>query len=611
MGGGKKKGGGFTESFIVPKSVFQRLEEEGGGGDEQVGGKKLRRTFQSDDVGDAEFWKKMAEKRQQITEESASQIQDRAIGPVVTSRGEIVRSVKNEASNDETLSKFFPQLEVQAKVLKILHFIRKHGDLVTWNPKTLEVTIYGKHYPGSNLVDILDFLLVPNPDPTDGIKTYPGAYPDGFYDVGESVPRQADKVYRALKSVPDARFFTDLLDGRAVGVIESRPEVMQFDLEEEGAAKEEQTLVRQEAMKLFRKSIDKGAAAEKVYSMENKLVEAEAKDYKEIAALLKTRLAASKDDLVTKAKTMSLSQLEAEMQKLREERTRVHLRSPTLDAMISFLEGKIAMLEKHLARIRSAEKADLGKFIDDTTDPIHQSPFLVKVLKATYLKRMTNYFNNMFLTGSIDPSILVATIKQEENRKPPLKALLDNLEKVRGATENKMISELKKNYHDSLLTGDEVDTLLLEFNTMKDAFPRYILGLEEVKGLIEAAPPKEKTPPREEEDDDDDEDEEDTFKTPPPAPAPARAPSPAPAAAAAAAATAAAAAATPLPPSPPPSPLPRKKKQPSKKKRAEIPKDKEGQAEADFLREGVYNLEEGLRRSERTRKAPDRFDSKK
>jgi hypothetical protein len=71
----------------------------------------------------------------------------------------LLKETSSITSQDEQdLLSMFPP-ETQFKVKRLLLLLRKHSNLVTWDPKTYELTIFGKHYPKSNIIDIISYLL--------------------------------------------------------------------------------------------------------------------------------------------------------------------------------------------------------------------------------------------------------------------------------------------------------------------------------------------------------------------------------------------------------------------------------------------------------------------
>ena len=59
---------------------------------------------------------------------------------------------------DEEILKFFRPNE-KPFIYKLLKFLRMNGDVITWDDDTLEVNINGQDYPGSSIVDILNYLM--------------------------------------------------------------------------------------------------------------------------------------------------------------------------------------------------------------------------------------------------------------------------------------------------------------------------------------------------------------------------------------------------------------------------------------------------------------------
>ena len=62
---------------------------------------------------------------------------------------------------DEEILKFFRPNE-KPFTYKLLKFVRMNRDVLTWHDDTLEVNINGKDYPGSSIVDILNYLMDKN-----------------------------------------------------------------------------------------------------------------------------------------------------------------------------------------------------------------------------------------------------------------------------------------------------------------------------------------------------------------------------------------------------------------------------------------------------------------
>ena len=128
----------FVESFVIPKSVFLSLKQQEKSivplpTVNQEGGGRINIKRKNED-----FEKYLMNKRAKI---------------------DIVESQQQDTPRDEeTILKMFP-IHSQHKVYRLLKLIKKHKSLINWDPETYELNIFGKHYPDSNIVDIMAYLI--------------------------------------------------------------------------------------------------------------------------------------------------------------------------------------------------------------------------------------------------------------------------------------------------------------------------------------------------------------------------------------------------------------------------------------------------------------------
>ena len=67
-------------------------------------------------------------------------------------------SAKNDIESENIILKMFPQTET-FKLERIFFYIRQQPGLIGWNPQTLELIAFKKICPGSNIVEILSYLI--------------------------------------------------------------------------------------------------------------------------------------------------------------------------------------------------------------------------------------------------------------------------------------------------------------------------------------------------------------------------------------------------------------------------------------------------------------------
>ena len=361
---------GFTESYIVPKSVFDELSSSS---KEQVGGRKNKKHGEGEKFGD-DFMKFLANKRQKVTEEGHSEI-----GPVVTSRGEVLSAAANEEAteqDDVRLSQLF-KFSWQYKVRQVLSYIRREGDVVMWDPKTFEVTIYGKHYPDSNLFDIIYFFLAGEKD-----AVYPSAYDNEDIYPGYSVPRQSDKVYKALKDTRHGSYFVKLLNANVVRLLESDQVMLLHHLDQEKIAQERQTEKRQQDIRDFQAHFDPDTAS--MAEIENKIADAEIKGFSGLVKWLKNSLEKKAQQSFSEGGGMGLDELNESIRLLKEERAKLHRESPTLNTLIEFYVETLESREQFLENFK-------GKGVRDMMEILEHPPAWLDETSAHYLE-MTGVF---------------------------------------------------------------------------------------------------------------------------------------------------------------------------------------------------------------------------
>ena len=106
---------------------------------------------------------------------------------------------------DEEILKFFRPNE-KPFIYKLLKFLRMNGDVITWDDDTLEVNINGQDYPGSSIVDILNYLTDKNSNDL--------FYTTGDYDTTDrlmlGMPQNTIEVVKALNYLIPSGEYDDL-----------------------------------------------------------------------------------------------------------------------------------------------------------------------------------------------------------------------------------------------------------------------------------------------------------------------------------------------------------------------------------------------------------------
>jgi hypothetical protein len=142
----------YTESIVIPKQTFLRLkkevEERSVDDNKQAGGGSdlSSPAVVGEDSKQAQFRKFLEEKRRH------SYVKN------VGATSGLLKEASITPQDEQDLLTMFPP-ETQFKVKRLLLLLRRHSNLVTWDPKTYELTIFGKHYPKSNIIDIISYLL--------------------------------------------------------------------------------------------------------------------------------------------------------------------------------------------------------------------------------------------------------------------------------------------------------------------------------------------------------------------------------------------------------------------------------------------------------------------
>ena len=468
---------GFTESYIVPKDVFDQLSRND---EQQVGGKNNLVKFQQDDINSsADFMNFLAMKRQKMTEDGEER---EGIGPVVSSRGEVVNRVENEASNDERVSRMF-QPTTQPNILQILNFIRQQGDAVMWNPKNFEVTIYGKHYPGSNIVDMLHFLLVRIVQGKK--KVYPSEYKRGlFFPADQSVPKQTDKLYNFLKDSKNGSYLLKYFRNDSVTLLESNQPMLKYDLDEEKIAETAQTHQRMEAIEKFRASFDPDSLS--MGELENKRAQAEERGYTDLEAWLKTVLDARAEKFVTMVAYLTNEEVHHWLLTLKKDRTGVYSTSPVLDKLIDYYQKTLQTREHLLIELETMKPKELNNLVTNPPEEFAVGSAMYKVLQQAYVKTMEKVLKENLETHQLTPAMLTQLMQVEQQREhkiPELMELIDHYHyKLK---ENDKIKELTAEFKAGRLTLAGVQHHLAAALKRTPPQEKYIQRLENIQGQLE------------------------------------------------------------------------------------------------------------------------------
>ena len=106
---------------------------------------------------------------------------------------------------DKDILKFFRPNE-KPFIYELLKFLRMNGDVITWDDDTLEVNINGQDYPGSSIVDILNYLTDKNSNDL--------FYMTGDYDTTDrlmlGMPQNTIEVVKALNYLIPSGGYDDL-----------------------------------------------------------------------------------------------------------------------------------------------------------------------------------------------------------------------------------------------------------------------------------------------------------------------------------------------------------------------------------------------------------------
>ena len=429
---------GFTESYIVPKSVFDELSSS----KEQVGGRKNRKYEEGVKFGD-DFMKFLANKRQKVTEEGHSEI-----GPVVTSRGEVLSAANVGATeqDDERLSKLY-KTAWQHKVLQLLSYIRREGDMVLWDPKTFEVTIYGKHYPESNIFEIIYFFMA-----EDLTIVYTSAYDDEGIYSGYSVPRQSDKVYKALKDTRHGNYFVGLLTENVVTLLESDQVMLLHDLDQEKIAQERQTEKRQQDIRDFQTHFNPDTAS--MVEIENKIVDAEIKGFSGLVKWLKNSLEKKAQQSFSERDGMGLDELKKSIRLLKEERAKLHRESPTFNTLIESYVETLESREEFLENFKGKAVRDMMKILEYPPTWMGETSAHYLEMTEVFAEKTKKVLLNLFRKHELEEHHVDFLLRFE--KKMPVKSpgFLKSLMYYKGMT---AVERLEDDFKTGSLTEEELE----------------------------------------------------------------------------------------------------------------------------------------------------------
>ena len=326
---------GFTESYILPKSSLDQIMDfekgknltsaEGEGPAQaqaqpqaQAQQHGLRDDDDDDDNDDdrsvsaATFFHYLNEKRQKTSEMGSKSV--RPVGAFAPPPSSLTEGKEEKITSveDEKIAKLFENAN-QYKVLRILAIIRKHQNLISWDPSSLEVSIYGKRYAGSSLMDILSYWI------NGTAKVFASMYPRvGAFQKGSAVPQQADKLFSLLKSTSQGSAFKSLLNPIVLKQLSNLPtEVFTSDIEAESNAMKAQDFFREEAVQKFERERISKFPERKLFQLE-KLRE-ETRNQDQLALVgnkLTTELKRKKKDMLNSFYRMPTDELEIELDQL-------------------------------------------------------------------------------------------------------------------------------------------------------------------------------------------------------------------------------------------------------------------------------------------------------
>jgi len=182
----------FEESILLPKVQFESLvknkedhgDMSGGGGrvkkifhkktpplkKKECGPKPKKKNFLAqtppivpEQKDNLEFLSYIQKKRQQMNNsEKPTGLLTSAVGNH-TDLTKPIAVMHTEKDDTEKLDKFFPP-DDRFKVYRILSILKNQSHDFKWDPKSFEITLNGEFLPGSNIIDIISYLLGLNAD---------------------------------------------------------------------------------------------------------------------------------------------------------------------------------------------------------------------------------------------------------------------------------------------------------------------------------------------------------------------------------------------------------------------------------------------------------------
>ena len=165
----------FEESFIVPKTMWLMKQE---------GGMRRRKTLMKiypEDKGASNKWWRVKKNstsdradimRRLVPKKRRGFASSTLWGNIRES--ERMQQPKSVDAMSKKLELFFP-IDYHYKVHRLVqHIARMIPQTISWDLETLEVTIDGLSYPGSNIVDILTFFI--NDSPRKHLMVFSSAY---------------------------------------------------------------------------------------------------------------------------------------------------------------------------------------------------------------------------------------------------------------------------------------------------------------------------------------------------------------------------------------------------------------------------------------------------